>query len=139
MCPEKSYSQAPVYNGEGEGEINTALVLTSGVLVALLVSVLLLIIISALLFFTPFPEKYMPAAVFLASLAGILLGSCKTGKTLGVKGWLNGGLVGVLYVLVVVILGGFYLEGFLPGLSLFSKLFLGFVLGAVGGMWGVNS
>ena len=110
-----------------------------GTLVSLVVSLLMLLLASLVLHFTAVPEKTSPYLVFLITVTAILSGSYMTGKQTYYRGWLHGGLVGLLYVLLLMLLGRFFLEEFALGLNLFSKLFLGFIFGAAGGMWGVNS
>jgi len=114
-------------------------VLLKSLLTGILISLLLLLLMVVAWYFTPLPERYGPVMVFVISAAGIITGSYQAGKNLGYQGWLNGGLVGVGYVLVVIVLGLILGQGFSAGITIISKLFLGFVLGLVGGVWGVNS
>lgn len=110
-----------------------------GTLVSLVVSLVLLLLASIVLHFTAVPEKISPYLVFVITVTAILSGSYLTGKRTHYRGWLHGGLVGLFYVLLLMLLGRFFLEEFNLGLNLFSKLFLGFIFGTAGGMWGVNS
>lgn len=110
-----------------------------GLLLALAISVAMLLIGAAVIHWTNTPEHYSSVLVFIVTLTGVLLGSRLTGRRIGNKGWLNGGLVGLLYVAAILLLGFIFIDNFSVGLSFFSKAFLGFVFGALGGMWGVNS
>lgn len=115
-----------------------ALFLLKGTALALLFSVVMLFIAALLLYFTALPEKTTPYMVFAISLLAILTGSSYACKRIGVRGWLYGGIVGVIYVLLVLISGLIFLDDFGVAWNFITKLFLGFVFGAAGGMWGVN-
>lgn len=134
---EKNYRNQ-VIAGSESSRVNL-LVLTTSIAFALVVSLFILVLGSILLYFTPVLESYAPVMVFAANLVGIVLGSRKVGMRVGVKGWLNGGLVGLGYMIIIIVIGQFVLEPQVLGSNLISTIFLGFVFGALGGMWGVNS
>jgi putative membrane protein (TIGR04086 family) len=66
----------------------------------------------------------------------VIAGSSQTGKRMGRSGWLNGGITGLAYVIILLILA-MLLDMRLTPRSLIA-LFAGFTLGAVGGVLGVN-
>ncbi|MGI6097626.1 MAG: TIGR04086 family membrane protein [Dethiobacteria bacterium] len=113
-------------------------VVAKGVIYGLFISLLLLIIISLLINFTALSETLAPYLIFVASLIGILSGSAFVGRRIGEKGWLNGGLTGLTFV-VILLAFGFVLEDLTFGLQTITKLFLGFAFGAIGGMIGINA
>jgi putative membrane protein (TIGR04086 family) len=115
-----------------------AAVVLKGIVLALALSVLLLFIAALVLYFTAVPEKITPYLVFGISLVAVISGSSYTGRKIGSKGWLYGGITGFVFVMLMLIIGLFVLEDVSAGWNWLSKLFLGFVFGAVGGMWGVN-
>ena len=112
--------------------------LLKGLAIALALSVVLLFIAALVFYFTAVPEKITPYLVFAVSLVAILAGSSFAGKRIGTRGWLHGGVVGLLYVILMLVIGLFFRETVAFSGNLVTKLFLGFVFGAVGGMWGVN-
>jgi len=109
-----------------------------GILLALLFSLVMILVIALLLYSSALPESTAPYLVYAVSIMAILWGSAHAARRIGSRGWLNGGLVGIAYVLVM--LGGGLIAslGIAPGWTLVAKLFLGFIFGAAGGMWGVN-
>lgn len=109
-----------------------------GVLLALLFSLVALMLIALALYLTELPEKIALYLVYGVSIAAILWGSAYAARRIGARGWLNGGIVGLAYVLLVLGIGSIIVEDMSMGWSLAVKIFLGFVLGAMGGMWGVN-
>ncbi len=113
--------------------------LIKGIIIGLLFSIIFLVMAVTIFYFTPLSENYIPLCVFAISVVGIIISSFHTGKSIGTHGWLNGGLVGLGYVLVLVCLGEIVLEEVLLDYNIFSKMFIGFVIGLLGGVWGVNS
>ncbi len=131
--PGHNVSPQPLAGGGGPLPV-----LLKGIILALLISLVLLFAAALLLYFTNVPEKIAPYVVFGISLTAILVGSSYGGRKIGSRGWINGGIVGVIYVSLMLVIGLFFLEDATLGWNLISKLFLGFIFGAAGGMWGVN-
>ncbi|HOL17684.1 MAG TPA: TIGR04086 family membrane protein [Bacillota bacterium] len=109
-----------------------------GIVLALALSVVLLFIAALVLYFTAVPEKITPYLVFGISIIAIMAGSFSAGKSIGSRGWLYGGITGFVFVVLMLVGGLFVLDDLSPGWNFATKLFLGFIFGAVGGMWGVN-
>ncbi len=134
MNRQSGYHEAPLPI-TGAGKLT---VLLKGIILALLISMVLLFIGALVLYFTAVPEKTTPYLVFGISLAAIITGSSFAGIRIGSRGWLYGGIVGIAYVGLMLIFGLIVLTDVTAGWNFISKLFLGFVFGAAGGMWGVN-
>jgi putative membrane protein (TIGR04086 family) len=69
----------------------------------------------------------------------IIGGSMYVGRRVKSRGWLSGGLTGLLYIVVILILSYFITMEALSPTGLLSRLFLGFSFGCIGGMLGINS
>ena len=117
---------------------STWLILGKGILLALLFSVVLLLVIALLLYLTALPERTAPYLVYAVGIAAVLWGSAYAARNIGVRGWLNGGVVGLLYVLLMLGVGLIVVEDMSIGWGLAVKVFMGFIFGAAGGMWGIN-
>lgn len=115
------------------------LLLLKGLLRSLLVSCAFILVITLLIRLTPLPELTVPYLVVAGMLVSIISGSMYVGRRVGTKGWLRGGFTGVLYIVVILILSHFLNLGPDLGMSVLSRLFLGFSFGCVGGMLGINS
>jgi putative membrane protein (TIGR04086 family) len=118
--------------------VGPAAAVLKGIILALALSVILLFIAALVLYFTAVSEKITPYLVFGISLVAILSGSSYAGKRIGSKGWIYGGITGFVFVALMLLMGLLILDGVSAGWNWMSKLFLGFVFGAAGGMWGVN-
>ena len=115
------------------------LLLLKGLFRSLLVSCAFILVITLLLHLTPLPELTVPYLVVVGMLVSIISGSMYVGRRVDTKGWLRGGFTGVLYIVVILILSHFLNLGPDLGMSVLSRLFLGFSFGCVGGMIGINS
>ena len=115
-----------------------AAIMLKGIILALALSVILLFIAALVLYFTAASEKITPYLVFGISLVAIITGSSYSGRKIGSKGWLYGGITGLVFVVLMLVIGLFVLDGVSFGWNWLTKLFLGFMFGTAGGMWGVN-
>lgn len=95
------------------------------------------LIASLLLLATNMQESKLSTYSFVIHSIAIFLGGIVSGKRAGSKGWYHGGILGVLYSLLVVIIG---FLAFDAGLKTQTPVLitLCFLLGALGGMLGVN-
>ena len=110
-----------------------------GLLVALLLSFIFLALYTLLLYFSPLSEAYVPYLVYGGTLLSIFLGSLYVGKRTEEKGWLRGGLTGLIYVLTLMLFCFLFNVSIEPGINILTKLFLGFAFGTLGGILGINS
>jgi|LSQX01.2.fsa_nt_gb putative membrane protein (TIGR04086 family) len=114
------------------------LILLKGILLALVFSLVMLLVISLILYLTALTERAALYLVYGVSIVSILWGAAYATRRIGTRGWLNGGIIGVAYVLLMIGGGLIIVDDMTVGWSLAVKIFLGFVFGAIGGMWGVN-
>ncbi|RQD77501.1 MAG: TIGR04086 family membrane protein [Candidatus Syntrophonatronum acetioxidans] len=119
-------------------DFKTLPLIGAGVLLALVFSLLVFALASLILSYTAVPERILPYLSFFTSFFSIFAGALYVSRRIGYQGWLNGGLTGFFYVLIVLVLG-LFLAGELPLFSSFIiKVFLGFIFGAVSGIIGMN-
>lgn len=94
--------------------------------------------LSLILTMTSMEEKNLPAYVNLVHGLSVLIGGYAGGKKTGQKGWYAGGLLGILYCVIIYIVGFLGLDASLSLQTLF--VFIGaFLVGALGGILGVNA
>jgi putative membrane protein (TIGR04086 family) len=83
-------------------------------------------------------EGIIPTIVIIVYLVSIIVAGFYVARNTQSKGWLNGGIAGVFYIVILIILSYFFLPDFNLSLPLIGKLVLGFIIGAIGGIIGVN-
>ena len=109
-----------------------------GVLLAYCISLVVFVISSLLFTFTPMPEAIMPYLTYITSVFSILIGGIYAASKIGNKGWLNGGMCGILYLTGLFLLSIILDVEIIFGFQFISRLILSFVIGAVGGILGIN-
>lgn len=106
-----------------------------GVLVSLMVALLLSSFITIAVYFSPLSEDMVPLLVNVSGVAAVFAGGLCAGKSSSRMGWIHGGLAGLVFTLVLLV--GIPSPG--AGLILLIKqLALAFVVGGLGGAFGVN-
>jgi len=106
--------------------------------VAVLLTVILLLILTALLTFTSLKEDRIPLINTVIMILSIVIGSISLAFKVEEKGWLNGGLIGILYFLVVLLISFLFIKPFIFDIYTIGKLLICTVAGVIGGMIGVN-
>jgi putative membrane protein (TIGR04086 family) len=108
------------------GLVYTAMWLIVGVLAA-----------SLLLLLTDMQESDLTMYSFIIHGVAIFLGGMVSGKRAGNKGWYHGGLLGLLYGLIVAIIGFLAFDAGIKAQTPVLVTFC-FLLGSLGGILGVN-
>lgn len=103
-----------------------------------IVTLIFFIIFALILTYTSLSEGAIPIINSIIMIISIAIGSIRMAIKSQNKGWLNGALVGVLYVLVLVFLSSIFVENFEVNSYLMMKAIIGLITGAVGGMIGIN-
>lgn len=96
------------------------------------------LIVALLLSFTSIRESSLPYFTYVINTIGLLVGGYVTGRRCGGKGWYYGGLTGLFYFLLVLLIG---FLGFDAPMQWGSLLYLigAFVMASIGGIFGVNA
>jgi putative membrane protein (TIGR04086 family) len=109
----------------------------AGLVYAVLWLVVGVLAASLLLLLTDMQESALTMYSFIIHGVAIFLGGMVSGKRAGNKGWYHGGLLGLLYGLIVAIVG---FLAFDAGIKVQTPVLVTFcfLLGSLGGMLGVN-
>lgn len=95
------------------------------------------LLLSLLLHFTEMKESSLPTAAFLVHGMASLAGGFTAGKRSESKGWYNGSILGILYG-ITIILVSFLASNSSVSLHSVWLLVIALLIGAFGGMIGVN-
>lgn len=125
----------PIVKPEGNGTLSP---LFAGLVYAMIVAVTATIVISLLLALTGLREQSLPLYVYMIHGIAVFAGGFICAKRAGIKGWYRGGVLGIIYGLIVTLIA--YL-GFSSGVNLDSLVFLivCVIIGAFGGILGINA
>ncbi len=117
------------------------LVLTAmfkGIVASYIITIPLFIFFALVLTYTNFPEKYVESAVLAVTVLSVLAAGFTTTRSIGSKGWLNGGIVGLIYMIILYILNCLIYQDFSINRRVLTMLLIGVLSGSVGGIVGIN-
>ena len=112
--------------------------IAKGTLVALIISLVVCLLLAVVLFLAPLSEGAVPYVVYITGIFSIIIGSAYSAKRIQAKGWLNGGLTGLSYLVILLVLTRVFGLELDVNLHLLTKLLLAFVFGSIGGILGLN-
>lgn len=114
------------------------MVILRSVMIAYAFSVIMFLLYAFLLAHTNLSESTIPIITFVITLVSVFLGSSISLIKIRENGLLNGGIVGLIYILLLYVLSSVFGTGFgLNGYS-FSMIFFTVLIGIIGGIIGVN-
>lgn len=109
-----------------------------GSVIAIVLSLIFLTIYAAILSFTSVSETTMVPVVLVLTGISILIGSSMSSISIKKQGIINGGLVGLIYVLFLYIVSSIAGIGFGLNMNAIIMLIVGIITGMIGGVIGVN-
>ncbi|NLV75694.1 MAG: TIGR04086 family membrane protein [Tissierellia bacterium] len=121
-----------------EKGLNYILLVFKGLIFSLIITILLVFILSLVLLYTPFKESKIPLFNTVIMIVSITIGSIYVSTNIGENGWINGGILGILYFLVLVLLNYLFFKPFLVDMYLLGKFILSLITGVIGGIIGIN-
>ena len=109
-----------------------------GSIASIILTLILLLIFAIILTYTPTSEKTIKPIIIVISGISILVGSSISTLKIKKNGMINGGLVGLIYILVIYLLSSTAGTGF--GLNIYSIIMflVSIIMGIIGGIVGVN-
>lgn len=112
----------------------------SGLLFSLIFAVVVFLIWSLVFTLTSLPDKYMTYAAYGTSFVAVLLGARRATRKAGGKGLVHGGLVGVLYALVLFAVASLTTDApLMTMISNWGRPLGDIIAGILGGIWGSGS
>lgn len=109
-----------------------------GSVFSILITLVLLFIYAILLTSTNIPESTMSVVVITITGISILIGSSISSFKIKKRGIVNGGLVGLIYIITIYLISSIALMGFSMNITSIIMLTVAIVIGMIGGIIGVN-
>lgn len=103
-----------------------------------ILTLILVLIISFLLTYTALKETIIPLLNTIIIIISITIGAIYIAIKIGEKGWLNGGILGILYFLILLLLNFLFVKPFTFDVFSLSKFFMAVFTGIIGGVLGIN-
>lgn len=114
------------------------LFILKGVLISYIITFFMLIIVSLFLTYTSLKESNIPIVNTIIMIVSIVLGSVYLTLKIGENGWFNGGIIGILYFIILILLNKIFMKSFIFNIHSISKLMVSLITGIIGGMIGIN-
>jgi len=110
----------------------------AGLITAFAITIPAMFILAAVLTFTDFPEKYTTYAVLLATLSGLFAAGYKAGLYNEKDGIIKGGLIGLIYMLILYLLSSIVYKDFMLGQRSIIMIVTGILSGVIGSLLGAG-
>lgn len=109
-----------------------------GIIISILITLILLFLFSIILTYTNIGENVIPAVIIIATVISILIGSSISTIKIKKNGIINGGIIGLVYILGIYLISSIAQMGF--GINVYSiiMIILSILAGMIGGIVGVN-
>ncbi len=112
--------------------------IVTGAMAGITLSLCVAAVLSLLFYFTSLNEGILPPVVVGLGIVSIFFSGAIAGKQAGALGWVHGAIAGLLYVLVVYLVGVAIVAYPITFIAILEKLASGLGLGALGGVLGIN-
>lgn len=119
-------------------ENNNFIQMVKGYVISLIVSLISLFIYAVILVNTNIQENTIKPVIITLTAISILIGSSISSLKIRKNGIINGIIVAIMYVLSLYILSSIAICGFAFNLSSIIMIVVGIIIGALGGIIGVN-
>lgn len=112
--------------------------LFKGVGISFALTLIFLIIFSAILTFTNINENIINPVIIVITAISILIGSSIGNRKIKKNGLLNGALLGAIYMIIIYVISSLLNWKFGIGLESIIMILVGMAFGILGGIIGVN-
>ncbi|NLL06202.1 MAG: TIGR04086 family membrane protein [Clostridiaceae bacterium] len=112
--------------------------MVKGIAIAYLITIPLFVIFAFFLTYMDFPEKFLPSAVIITTLISIIVAGWSSTRKIRNKGWLNGGIVGLMYIGILFLASSLAYRNYSINSHVVVMLVIGAITGSVGGILGIN-
>lgn len=109
-----------------------------GIVISILITLFLLFLFSIVLTYTNVGENVIPVVIIIATIISILIGSSISTIKIKKNGILNGGIIGLIYILSIYLISSIVHVGFGVNIYAIIMIILSILAGMIGGIVGVN-
>lgn len=117
---------------------NNFVKILKGSILSIVFTILALIVFSLLLAYTNMTEKIITPVIISVSSISILLGSIISSRRIRKQGIINGGFVGLIYIVTIYLLSSIVQKDFGVNTYSFIMIIACVLAGCLGGIIGVN-
>lgn len=118
--------------------MNGIMQILKGIVTSVIITLVLLFIFSVLLTYTDVKESTIPTVTIIITAISIFVGSSISTIKLNKNGLLNGGTIGLIYVLFLYVISSIVQTGFSLNMYSIVMIIASIIAGMIGGIMGVN-
>lgn len=107
-------------------------------MIAFMITAILFIGAALLLTFTSLPENSIPVIAIVTTIISVLVAGYDTAKDAKSRGWLLGMSSGIVYAIILIVVGSMIAKDFIVTGNMVTLLIISAGGGALGGMIGIN-
>ncbi|NLK87991.1 MAG: TIGR04086 family membrane protein [Clostridiaceae bacterium] len=127
-------------NAKPEGNEGLKLIsLLKGLLASYIITIPAFMIFALILTNLDFPQKLLTPAVVVITVISVLTAGAVSTRGVRSRGWLNGGIVGFIYMLVLYLFSSILCKNFTIDRYVITMSIIGVLAGAIGGIMSINS
>ncbi|AKL95176.1 hypothetical protein CACET_c17280 [Clostridium aceticum] len=109
-----------------------------GLMRGYIVSLALFLIGAILITYTGLGENVIPILTSIIMIVSIAYAAIYVVVHTKKKGWLHGGLVGILYIFILILLSKAFVTGYMLDRVVYYRIIISMITGMIGGMIGIN-
>lgn len=120
-------------------EISPMINTLKGVAIAYAITIIVFIAYAILLTYTQLTEKQIPMVVTITTIISVIVAGYDSAKSANSKGWLWGMTAGLIYAVILIIIGVITTKGNIKiEFSTVAMMIMAIAGGGLGGMIGIN-
>lgn len=121
-------------------EINNNIgIIAKGVIIAIIASMVLLLVFSAILTYTTIPESVSNPVIIVITAVSILIASQISTRKIKKNGIVNGAIIGGIYIITLYLISSIVTGNFSLGVNAIVMIIASIIAGMFGGVIGVNA
>ncbi len=132
-------SKMPFKVSKSTKECTIPLAVLKGLIVSYIITIPAFLIFALILSKIDSCADLVSPVVLIVTIISVLVAGIVSAKALKTRGWLNGSLAGLCYMIVLYIIGSIIYMNFSITKYVMSMFMIGILSGAVGGILGVNT
>lgn len=138
MSRKKTISPKIISPKTAKTEKVNLLSVLKAVIISYIITIPVFTLLALLITYTSFPDKFILPGVIVTTIVSILIAGTSSSRNLKSNGWLNGGLVGFVYMLILYLLSSIIFKDFSINEHVLAMVAIGVLTGAIGGIIGIN-
>ena len=122
----------------GTDNKNNVINIFKGIVISFILTLILLFIFSIILTYTQIPESTIGPVMIIITVISILIGSSISTIKIRKNVIINGGIIGMIYILILYLFSSMFETGFSVNIYSIIMIVFSIIAGMIGGIVGVN-